>query len=393
MRILFLTQVLPYPPDSGPKVKTWNVLKFLSQEHEITLASFVRGDQSADVAQLKPYCRAIHTVPIQRSKTGDIWSLIRSLLTGKPWMMVRDERRAMTRLVDRLAGENSFDAVHADQLNMAQYAARLSRARKTLDAHNALWLLYRRVWETTNPGPMQWLLGRDWKLLKEYEGRICREFDNVIAVSDEDKAALLEAADVTRPITVTPIAVDTDLLQPVSRQADACDIVHVGTMYWPPNIDGVEWFIQRVYPLVREKHPQTVFDVVGARPPQSLLAWNRDGEGINITGYVPDVLPYLQKAGVFVVPLRAGGGMRVKILEALARAMPLVTTTIGCEGIALQHEVHALIADTPADFAEAVVRLLDDPALAARLGQNGRQLIEERYDFRIACAPLTALYS
>lgn len=403
MKILLLTQVLPYPPDSGPKVKTWNVLKYLAQHHQVTLVSFVRGDQSAEVKHLQKYCHAVHTVPMDRGVFPDGLAMLRSLLTGQPWMMVRDDRAAMRQLIDRLAAETGFDIAHADQLNMAQYAARVPTARKVLDAHNALWLLYQRLWQTMSSGPKKWLLGRDWRLLKTYEGRICREFDGVLAVSEEDKTALQEAISNVqhstfniqraREITVIPIAVDTDEVAPVVRQPNADHILHIGTMYWPPNIDGILWFIRDIYPHIRAKHPHIIFDVVGARPPQEIIDLGGNGSGINVTGYVPDPMPYRQQAGVMVVPLRAGGGMRVKILEALAQGLPIVSTTLGCEGIAVTHGQNILIADPPHEFATAVLHLLDNPETAAQLGQNGRRLAEQVYDYRQVCRPLEAVYN
>jgi polysaccharide biosynthesis protein PslH len=393
MRIILLTQVLPYPPDSGPKVKTWHVIKYLARQHEVTLVSFVRGDQAAAVKQLERYCRAVYTVPMARHITADALAMLRSLLTGQPWMMLRDDRAAMRQLVDRLAAENHFEIAHADQLNMAQYAARVPGARKVLDAHNALWLLYQRLAATMPPGPRRWLLERDWRLLKRYEGGVCRDFDAVLTVSDEDRAALVEAAGAPRPMTTIPIAVDTDELTVVRRQPTANHLLHLGTMYWPPNIDGMQWFIREVYPSIRAAFPEVVLDVVGARPPQDLLALNGNGQGINVTGYVKDPLPYLQQAGVFVVPLRAGGGMRVKILEALAQGLPVVSTSLGCEGIAVQDNRHVLLADTPAAFADAVVRLLRDRARADELGQAGRALMVSTYDYRLACRPLDQVYA
>ncbi len=418
MNVLLLTQVLPYPPDSGPKVKTYNVLKYLAQHHEVTLVSFVRGDQTKDIDHLRKYCKAIHVVPMQRGAVNDGLAMARSLIGNQPWMMVRDDRGAMRDLIDKLARETKFDVAHADQLNMGQYAARVPGAKKVMDAHNALWLLYKRLAETMPDGPRRLLLERDWKLLKTYEGRMCNDCDAVLAVSEEDKRALLEAMQPSLPsplkresgtsspsrgrvgrvssgsrkITVIPIAVDGDETQPVQRQADANHILHIGTMFWPPNIDGVKWFISDVLPMIRAKRPGIVFDVVGARPPQELLDMSKANPTIHVTGYVDDPQPFLQQAGVMVVPLRAGGGMRVKILNAMAQALPIVTTTLGCEGIAVENGKHVLIADSPTDFANAVLRVLDDRALADALGQNGRALVDLVYDYRAACRPLEALY-
>jgi glycosyltransferase involved in cell wall biosynthesis len=298
----------------------------------------------------------------------------------------------MRRLIDSLTAEQRFDVAHADQLNMGQYAQRVPDAFRVLDAHNALWLLYRRLWETMSPGMRKWLLGRDWRLLKAYEGRLVREFDAVLAVSRNDEAALREAAGEPVDVTVIPITVDTAEVTPVARRPGADHILHIGTMYWPPNIDAVKWFVDEIYPLIRQQRTDVAFDVVGACPPAELLALNGAGLGINVTGYVEDPTPYQQRAAVMVVPLLAGGGMRVKILNALAQGMPVVSTTLGAEGIAAVPGRDLLIADTTEAFAEAVIQVLSKPALAARLGAAGRRLIEQTYDYRVACQPLEEVY-
>jgi glycosyltransferase involved in cell wall biosynthesis len=393
MNVLLLTQVLPYPPDSGPKVKTWNVLKYLVKRYDVTLVSFVRGDQSAYVAHLRRYCRAVHTVPMKRGVVRNSLAMVRSVLAGQPWMMVRDDRRAMRHLIDRLAAEQRFGVAHADQLNMGQYAQRVPNAFKILDAHNALWLLYRRLWETMSPGPRKWLLGRDWRLLKAYEGRLVREFDAVLAVIHNDEVALREAAGEPVDIAVIPITVDTAEVTPVARHPDADHILHIGTMYWPPNIDAVKWFVDGVYPLIRQQRPDVEFDVVGARPPAELLALNDADLGINVTGYVEDPTPYQQRAAVMVVPLLAGGGMRVKILNAMAEGIPIVSTTLGHEGIAVTPDRDILVGDTPEAFAAEVLRVLDDPDLGRQLAANGRKLMQETYDYRNACRPLDDVYA
>lgn len=398
MHVLLLTQVLPFPPDSGPKVKTWNVIKYLSRHHTVTLVSFVRGDQAEDVVRLADRCSGgVHTVPIKREAIRDAQALIKSLATGAPWMMVRDGREEMFDLVGRLAAEQRFDVIHADQLNMAQYAEHAAqksstRPRVILDAHNALWLLYKRLAGTMRPGPRKWLLARDWRLLRTYEGRVVRDFDGVLAVSVEDQRALIEVAGCDREMTIIPIAVDIDEIPVVERLPGARKLVHIGTMYWPPNIDGMLWFVNEIYPLVRRAAPDSGLDVIGARPPQELASLEDRVPGLRVTGYVPDVGPYLAQCGVFIVPLRAGGGMRVKILEALSRGLPVVATTLACEGIAVRHGEHVLMADTPAEFASAVLRVLDEPDLAAALSRNGRRLVELTYDYRAACSPLEKLY-
>lgn len=382
MKLLLLTQVLPYPPDSGPKAKTLNTLKYLSQKYDVTLASFVRGDQSEQINQLKKYCQAIHTVPLDRKLIQDGIALGLSVLSNQPWMMIRDHRHSMQELVEKLIQQNKYEIVYADQMNMAQYAQKVNGARRILDAHNALWLLYERLWQTMPPGPGKWILDRDWRLLKRYEGEICKNFDVVLAVSNEDRLALQEACGCDVPISVIPITVDIDEVKPVQRSPCANHIIHIGTMFWPPNVDGILWFIHEIFPLIRSQMPEVQFDVIGARPPHNIQDFSSAETHINVTGYVNDLTPFIQQSCVMVVPLRAGGGMRVKILNTLAQAVPVVTTSLGCEGIAVENEKHLLIADSPKDFAQAVIAIMRSPEKGQQLGQNGRNLILEKYDYR-----------
>jgi polysaccharide biosynthesis protein PslH len=390
-RILLLTQVLPYPPDSGPKVKTWNLLKYLVRQHEVTLVSFTRGDQAAEVAVLQRYCRAVYTVPMRRGLASEGRALLRSVARREPWMMARDDRVEMRQQLAKLCQGERFDVVHADQLNMCQYAARVPAAFRLFDAHNALWVLYRRLAATMRPGPRRWLLERDWRMLRRYEADVCRSFDAVTAVIDEDRLAFEEALGCPAGIEVIPITVDTDEVSYVQRSPQADRVVHIGTMYWPPNVDGVQWFSREIWPMVRAGRPSTQFDVIGARPPAEITALDDDRSGIHVAGYVADLAPCLRQTGVFVVPLRAAGGMRVKILNALAQGLPVVSTPVGCEGIRVRDGESILIAETPAQFAEAVLRVLSDRELATTLSLQGRRLAETVYDYRVACRPLEAI--
>lgn len=392
MNVLLLTQVLPYPPDSGPTVKTWNVLKHLAGTHDVTLVSFVRGDQADDVRHLQRYCRAVHTVPLRRSRLRDAGALVRSWRSGTPFVIVRDDRAAMRQLVDRLARATRFDVAHADQANMAPYAARVSGARLILDAHNALWLAMQRLAETRQPGPVRRVLEREWRALRRYEGALCRQFDAVLTVSEADRRALAAAADGALHATVVPIAIDTQEVMPIERHPDGDRILHLGTLLWPPNADGVLWFLRDVLPLIRRARPGAIIDVIGARPPRAVSTAASSQPGVHIMGFVPDLTGALTRAAVLVVPLRAGAGMRVRILNGLAQEMPIVTTTVGCEGIDVVHGHHLLIADTAEEFTAATLRLLSNPNEASALGRNGRALIEDKYDFRAVCTALDEVY-
>jgi sugar transferase (PEP-CTERM/EpsH1 system associated) len=397
MNILLLTQVVPYPPDSGPKVKTYYLLRHLAAQHRVTLVTFTRNAQEeADANALRSICAAVHTVNLKRSRLRDAAALLSSLTTGRPFIIERDDSMAMHQLLRRLEAEAAaagqpFDLVHADQLNMAQFAEPLSLPR-LLDQHNAVWTILERLAEQSS-GPKSWFLQREKRLLQRYEGRVCAEFEAVTAVSEEDRQALLQVMPSQRDIPVIPIAVDAEQEQTIPREPGAQSILSLATMMWPPNVDGVCWFARQIYPLVRRVVPDTHFYVCGQRPTAEVRALSTSDPSIEVTGYVDDPRPYIARSACLVVPLRSGGGMRVKILEALARGIPVVSTTIGCEGIDVTPGQHLLVADTPSDFADAVTLLLRDPEFGAALAAAGRQRILERYDWRTVCPAMDGVYT
>ncbi len=384
MRILFLTQVLPYPLDAGPKIRAYYVLRHLAHEHQITLVSFVRASDSAEaVAHLAGLCRDVHTVPMPRSRTQDAWFLAGSFMTETPFLVARDKVPEMSRLIQRLVTTHHFDVVHADQLWMAPYAlrARESAEREppqlVLDQHNAVFQIPRRLAESEQNPAKRWLLDLEARKLARYEREICRRFDHVVWVTEEDRAAV--GVDGV-PSSVIPICLDPEAQWPVGRRVEAQRVTFLGGLHWPPNAEGIVWFAREVWPSVRARVPRAVLTIIGKDPPAALRSVKADG--VEVTGYVTDPKPYLQETGAFIVPLHAGGGMRVKILDAWAWELPVVSTRIGAEGICVRDGESALLADTREAFADAVVRVLQNVNLAARLATGGRRMIETDYNWR-----------
>lgn len=396
MNVLLLTQIVPYPPDSGPKVKTYYLLRHLASRHRVTLVCFTRNEQEdADADALRDLVAEVHTVPLVRSAMRNVTTLAGSLVAGRSWIIERDGSAAMHRLLNRLvhdaaAAGRPYDLVHADQLNMAQFAAPLPLPR-LLDQHNAVWTVFRRL-AAQERGLKRLLWEREWRRLRQYEGRVCRAFEAVTAVSEEDRQALLDAIGGHRDIPVIPIAVDAEREAPIARQPGARGILSLATMMWPPNVDGVLWFAGSIYPLIKRQVEGVRFFVVGQRPVPEVRALPAQDATIEVTGYVPDPAPYIAGSACLIVPLRSGGGMRVKILEALARGIPVVSTTIGYEGIDLTPGEHLLVGDTPEEFAAAVTQLLTDPALGQRIAAAGRQRLIERYDWRAVCPAMDRVY-
>jgi len=404
MHILFLTQILPYPPTSGPKVKTWHVLRYLSQRgHKITLASFVRPEELPYIDAVKEVCSTVHAVPIHRSRVNDLRYFVRSLFSGRPFLVERDDLSGMRAIVNQVVSSEPVDVIHADQLTMAQFAfpLELNGGKKPVlvfDAHNAVWTITERMKENA-PFYLKPPLWLETKRIKEYEGMIVSDFEATLAVAEPDRLALLDAvrahksgADVP-PISVIPIAVDTNQIRPVARDENSLNILTMGTLYYPPNADGIRWFVQEVFPLVRQKMPKVTLTIVGKNPPRDFVRLTEDPQsGVIVTGFVEELDPYFARSALMVIPVRAGGGMRVRILEAFARAMPVVTTTIGLEGINAQLGSEVLVEDVPSKFADAVLTLLQDKQMQSQLASNGRRLVETKYDWQVVLGELDKTY-
>lgn len=412
MHILLLTQILPYPPDAGPRIKTWHVLRYLvDRGHRVTLASFVRPEEEPHLPVLRALCAEVHTVPIRRSRAADVRYWLRSHLSGRPFLIERDDSPVMRALIDRLVRENSVDVLHADQLTMTQFAltqfalARHGEAARQpdriFDAHNATWTILARMQPNT-PWFLRPVLALEMQRVKRYEGHLVYAFQHTLAVTEIDRQALHQAAQAVRPTTavpasrlsVIPIAVDTTQLQPIQRRPESRTILTLGTLHYPPNADGIRWFMQRVFPLIRQQVPAATLMILGKNPPPDFARAAAQSAGaITVTGYVPEVKPYLEQSALVVIPVLAGGGMRVRILEALSYGMPTVTTTIGMEGIDARPGDDLLVGDTPADFAAAVIRVLGDAALRERLSANGRRLAMARYDWQVVLQQMDAVYA
>jgi len=394
MHILFLTQVLPYPLDAGPKVRSYYVLRHLARKHNVTLVSFVRTSDSPEaIAHLQTFCRAVHTVPIQRSKVKDAAYLLQSLVTGQPFIIARDWLPAMANLIAKLMqGPVAFDAVHADQLWMAPYAlhARSLCAGKTkistvLDQHNAVYLIPQRLATDEHNLLKRAILALEARKLARFEVELCRQFDHVAWVTQEDYAAVQNQVvdgGFIPNAGVIPICSDPEVEPVIRRKAVARRITFLGGLHYPPNAQGICWFAEKVFPQVLAQVPDAILTVLGKQPPTALLNYGIPAANLEVTGYVADPKPYLTETAAFIVPLLAGGGMRVKIIDGWTWGLPVVSTTVGAEGIIWQADENILIADAATDFAHTIIRVLQDAHCMQQLAQAGREWVLQYYNWR-----------
>ncbi len=396
MRILVLTPQLPYPPRQGTTIRNYNLIRELARRHQVDLATFLApGEALNPENHLHQHCRRIVSAPQpERSLAQRAWT---TLTSSRPDMALRLESPAMHRLVQELAQTEAYDIVQVEGIEMAQYGLQAVRASREgrrpaliFDDHNCEYLLQKRAFRTDVLAPRRWgaaaYSAAQWRRLRHFEADVCRRADRVLAVSEADATALRQLV-AGIDVTVVPNGIDPRAYQPeLEREAAAPTLVFSGTMDFRPNVDAVLWFARHVLPRVQQAWPEVHFTVVGQRPHPRLDAL-RDHPSITLTGWVSDSRPYIAQAAVYVVPLRVGGGTRLKLLEAMALGKAIVSTRLGAEGYPVSDGRELLLADTPAEFAAAVTHLLQAPERRAALGRAARAFVETRYDWQ-AIVPL-----
>ena len=384
MRIVLLSQILPLPLDAGPKTRAYYVLRHLAEAgHDVTLVCFVRPeDRESDVRLLGRLCSSVETVPLARSRFADLRRGVQSLASPTPFLILRDRFPAMDQRLQAVAARRSFDAIHADQLWMAPYALRCQGVPlKILDQHNAVFRVPERMALNQRNPALKALLNREASKLASFERSTFDAFDRVVWVSQDDRSAFPTDEMQTRTRhAIIPIAVDPAERRPLERK-HPFRVTFLGGTHWPPNAEGVRWFADRVWPRVAEAVPEAVFTVIG-KGSLARLGQPRYRSRIDVTGYLSNVERHLTETAAFVVPLRTGAGMRVKILDAWCWALPVVSTSIGAEGIDTRNGENILLGDDEDAFAEGLIQVLTDRHLARRLSSNGRATVETFYDWR-----------
>lgn len=402
MNILFLTPQIPCPPWQGTTLRNYHLIEGLAEHHAVSLLSFQEPMQPADATgwgRLPELCETIVTVPMPTRTTAQ--RLLDLIRTKQPDMALRLQSSAFARRLTDWLGAESFDIVHIEGIEMAPYLpliATVPDAPSTLfDDHNAEYVLQKRAFETDLRLPHRWHAAAysflQWRRLRRFEAQICRAADHVVAVSDTDRLAL-EALRLQKQVWVIPNCIDVASYALPSDQPEtvpAFTLLFTGKMDFRPNIDAALWFGQEIWPLIKAEEPAATWGIVGKSPHPRLDALRSD-PSITIVGQVPEMPPYLQAAQIYIIPLRIGGGTRFKLLEAMAAGTVVVSTAVGAEGVPVRTGRDLLLADHPADFAAAVLRLLRDPDLRDRFSFSSLALVREQFDWRIIVPSLEEIY-
>jgi glycosyltransferase involved in cell wall biosynthesis len=389
-RILVVAPYPPYPPRFGGAARIYHLLRVLAREHRITLLSFASPDEAAAMGPLADLGIEIHTVPRARARDPRRKRLyqLRSLV-GRTYSHYSLWSPRMAAALDGLLSGCRFDVVQIEFGDLAGSYTVPPGPLRVLDEHNVEYRFMERL-ERQERSRLRRLYYRlEARKLRTDELAACRRADAILTTSDVDRATLVPDVEAT-PIRVVPNGVDTTFFTPGPAVNGPPRLVFTGAIDYQPNTDAVLHFCAEIWPLVRRSAPEATLAIVGKDPPLAVRALA--GDGVTVTGTVPDVRPWMRSATAFVVPLRSGGGTRLKILEALASGRAVVSTSLGCEGLEVTAGHDILVADEPAAFAEAVLRCARDPELRARLGAAGRTLVERRYRWEAIGADLADFY-
>ncbi len=390
MKILHVMPYTPVPPTFGGALRIYHLLKHMAEHHNVTIAAY--GNQK-DYRLLNEHfgkqVNNIHLIPphpwIQHNRrVGQSYAL----LTKQSFSRLITYTHEMQLLINRLLEKNEYDIVQLEFAVMGAFQYETD-AVTILDAHNVEYDNFRRIGASVPSFLRRMYYRREYKTFFSEEIKACKKSDAIFATSSRDKSILDN--DVPEiPKYVIPNGVDTSYFTPADASIEPFSLVFTGMMGYVPNYDGMLYFLNEIFPLVLKKIPGVKLYIVGSQPPKNLL--KRASHNIIITGYVEDVRPYMQKASVYVVPLRMGGGTRLKVVEAMAVNKPIVTTSIGCEGIDVQDGESLLVRDKPSSFADAIVELLNDKQKRERLAACGYEIARTRYDWSIISRRMEECY-
>lgn len=380
MKILFVSRWYPYPADNGSKIRVYNLIKHLAASHELHLVSFATAETTAaDLAAMSAYCRELEVI---RYEPYQPWRLkaVAGLFSPKPRSVIDTYSPEMERVIKQKNATQAFDLVIASQIDMAPYALALPGVPKIFEEVE-LTTRYEQFSRQAQPLKRAWSR-LSWEKLSRYVAWLMVQFEGCTVVSDGELAQLRQIAPDYKPIEVIPNGVDTGYYAGNFGAPTADTLVYSGALTYKANFDAVDYFLREIFPLIRAQRPGVKLFITGKTegvPVDQLPSQ----EAVVFTGYLDDIRPTLAQSRVNIVPLRLGGGTRLKVLESLAIGAPVVATPKGAEGLEVIPNRDLLIAEEPAQFAEAVIRLLQDPVLSQSLSRNGQQTVRNKYDWQI----------
>jgi len=396
LKILFLSNRGLLPIKDGHTRRSFNILKGMAKVHRVHYLSLYEQSEGIDpinIGHLESICEKVefYPAPLKSISIQMISRIVRSLFSLDPYSLWRHYSTPFSRRVSELVLVNKYDIVHCDILPLAYTVRRINGVMRTITDHDVSYLKCESMGKKSDRMILKLFLNVESVKLKRLESTIFKQVDYGVVVSEHDKNILEKLCPEGRFIVIEN-GVDVAVFQPDNSMIEPEKLIWLGGFDHYPNEQGINYFIEEIYPDIKKKLPTVKLDIVGGGVKEKLLRMTHDDPSINVMGYVDDPLPIMQKAAVFVVPILSGGGTRLKVLEAMSAGKAIVTTSIGCEGIEGSDGKHFIIADTPDSFADSVTNVLNDAHLRKQLGGNARQLAKEKYDWNIIVKKLNEFY-
>lgn len=388
MNILIVSAQFPYPTRSGFTTRVYQVARHLSERHNVTLLSYASQDERGGVAEL---ATRMSVRVVERSPPSPVGKRVAQALTiasSRAYCCREIYSEGMQDAIDELCSRTKFDVIQLESSLLCTF--RVPRdTRLVIVEHNIEYELLQRMCEGERSLPRRVFNRVEYARFRRFEEASWKRADACVVTSEREVAAVRECAPET-PLAVVPNAVDPDYFAPSGGAVDAHTLIFNGTLNYRPNVDAVRYLIDDIWPLVRHRYPDATLMLTGCNDGVDIRPLMKPG--IRFLGEVPDIRPHVARATAVCVPIRIGGGTRLKVLEALAMGKPVVSTAVGCEGVAVRDGEHLMIADDARAFASKIFEVFENPALRAALGRAGRRLIETRYSWDLAGARLESLY-
>jgi len=392
-RILFLTGAFPYPLTTGAKIRTFNLLKALAGEFDIDLLTIVGSPEEirhvASVEAIGITVRYLHiALNSTIKKAGDAFF---AFLFPTPYLTRHYILSEYRQVLDDMLSDRQYDAIHCDSISMSANLEGLDRDRLILTQHNIEQIIWAGYVEHAGSFPARFFYSNQLRKVKYLEEHLDDIYGHVVTVSEEDKRRLSSAFPKEK-IVVVDNGVDPEAYSNHTNPEERHGIVFTGSLDWHPNIDALNYFAHELHPHLKKIDGEAQVSIVGRKPSTALRETLDSRDGVTVFADVPEIQPFLHNARVMMVPLRIGGGSRLKILEAMASGLPVVSTSKGCEGIPVTDGENIIIRDDPGEFAKALVDVTRDGELHARLARNGLALIQSRFSWEMVSRPLAALW-
>ncbi len=378
-KILFLSPQLPYPPFSGGVIKSWKLIEFLSKEYEVYAAYFLKNDDATHEAAFlsKVNLKGVYSEKLEVPRTA--LNFIKSNLKGIPLNLYRNLSASFAKKIEAIALE--CDVILIDHYEVFQYVPKNYKGRIVLHQHNCEYIMWDRFAKVEPSFAKRWALKNQAWRIKNYERDICNQSDVVLAAPNDIEELKLIGATATEYMETYHLG-DEELLSapPLKFEDSEQALLFVGTLTWEANVDGLVWFLEHGWSILKQQFPDLKLYIIGKNPDNRIVVLKEKlGDDVILTGFVEDLEPYFKKCRTFISPLRFGSGIKVKVMNAMYRGIPTATTSVGSEGLAIQNGHHLMVNDDMEAYVKSVAIILKDQEKWQELSLASRQLANEKY--------------